>query len=62
MKIVITLLFDCYSGQGQQNIAGTGDDLALESKGRQGHVRALRRRLARDTHDVEKRHKITGGE
>ena len=53
MKIAITLLFaSCYSGQGQQNVAGTGDDLALKWKGRQSHIRALRRRPARHTHDV----------
>ncbi len=53
MKIVTTLLFaSCHSGQGQPDIAGTGDDLALKWKGRQGHARALRRRPARDTHEV----------
>ena len=53
MKIVTTLLFaSCHSGQGEPNIAGTGDDLALQWKARRGHVRAPLRRPARDTHDV----------
>ena len=53
MKIVTTLLFaSCHSAQGQQDVAGTGDDLALKWKGRQSHMHALRRRPARHTHNV----------